>query len=321
MNVRFSILMPVYNRKEFVRQAIDSVLSQSFTSFELIAIDDGSTDGATEVVKSYGDRVRFMQQPNQGPEVARNRAAAVARGEYLVILDSDDFFFPFALETFDRVIRQFNSPPVITGKTRYFRDGETIPDEEYLPKPVEVLQFRDYLSKSATLATNSIIMRKSVYDEIGGYRNSTPKTWTNDDMYLLLMAGLYSPFVVIQNPATSAYRIHGSNTIGNVKAISDGLLALALLEHQGKFPGGKQRQWERYAILGGRSLWWAMKYNWPNGQRKEALRLLCGNAPMIAVATWKRILRMFQQPATEIVLPDAQSPEIFPLEMSIPGGR
>jgi|HubBroStandDraft_6_1064221.scaffolds.fasta_scaffold281854_2 glycosyltransferase involved in cell wall biosynthesis len=321
MSVRFSILMPVYNRKEFVRQAIDSVLSQSFTSFELIAIDDGSTDGADEVVKSYGSRVRFMQQPNQGPEVARNKAAAVAQGEYLVILDSDDFMFPFALETFDRVIRHFNSPPVITGKTRYFRDGQTIPAEEYLPKPIEVVEYRDYLSKSKTLATNSIIMKKSVYDAVGGYRNSTPKTWTNDDMYLLLMAGLYSPCIVIQKPATSAYRIHGGNTIGNVKSISDGLLALARLEREGKFPGGMARQSDRYAILGGRSLWWAMKYNWPNGQKKEAIKLFLGTAPMIAVATWKRILRTFQKPATEIVLPEERSQETSSVEMSIPGGR
>ena len=321
MTVRFSILMPVYNRKEFVRQAIDSVLSQSFTNFELIVIDDGSTDGATDVAKSYGDRIKFMEQRNQGPEVARNRAAAVAQGEYLVILDSDDFLFPFALETFDRVIRNFNSPPVITGKTRYFRDGQTIPAEEYLPRPVEVLKYRDYLSKSKTLSTNSIIMRKSVFDAIGGYRNSTPKTWTNDDMYLLLMAGLYSPCIVIQKPATSAYRIHGANTIGNVKSISDGLLALARLERQGKFPGGAERRWDRYAILGGRSLWWAMKYNWPNGQRKEAFKLLFGTAPMIAVATWKRILRAFQKPAREIVLPAEQSQEMSPVEMSIPGGR
>lgn len=321
MSVRFSILMPVYNRKQYLREAIDSVLSQTFTSFELIAIDDGSTDGATDILKSYGDQIRFMQQQNQGPEVARNRAAAVAQGEYLVILDSDDYFFPFALETFDRVLRRFNDPPLMTGKTRYFRDGQTIPPEEFLPKPIEVLEYPDYLSKAKTLATNSIIMKKSVYDAVGGYRNSTPKTWTNDDMYLLLMAGLYSPCIVMEKPATSAYRIHGGNTVGNVKSISDGLLALARLERQGKFPGGKERKGDRYTILGGRCLWWAWKYNWAAGQRKEAVRLFFGTLPMIAVATWRRIFRVFQKPPKQVSIPLDSAQEMGPVELCSSGER
>jgi hypothetical protein len=181
-----------------------------------------------------------------------------------------------------------------------------------------VIEYPDYLSKATTLATNSIIMKKTVYDAIGGYRNSTPKTWTNDDMYLLLMAGLYSPCVVIQKPATSAYRIHGGNTVGNVKSITDGLLSLARLEREGKFPGGKERRGDRYTILGGRCLWWAWKYNWPNGQKKEALRLFFATLPMIMVATWRRIFRIFQKPPKQITVPLESSEEIPPVEVPVP---
>ena len=66
------------------------------------------------------DANKILQQPNQGPEVARNKAAALAQGEYLVFLDSDDFFFPFALETFDQVIKKFDSPPLVLGKMAFF---------------------------------------------------------------------------------------------------------------------------------------------------------------------------------------------------------
>ena len=81
MTVRFSILMPVYNREKYVRQAVESVLSQTSTDFEVFAIDDGSTDGSAEILKSFGTRIKLIQQRNQGPEVARNAGAAMAQGE------------------------------------------------------------------------------------------------------------------------------------------------------------------------------------------------------------------------------------------------
>src|ERR1700694_305757 len=90
MKVRFSILMPVYNREKYVRQAVESILSQTFTNFEVFAIDDGSTDGSAEILKSFGNRIKLIQQYNQGPEVARNAGAALAQGEYLAFLDSGD---------------------------------------------------------------------------------------------------------------------------------------------------------------------------------------------------------------------------------------
>src|SRR6202011_4953819 len=111
MSVRFSVLLPVYNRENYVRQAVDSVLNQTFKDFELLAVDDGSTDRSAEILKSYGSRLKLIQQRNQGPESARNAAAAVAQGEYLVYLDSDDFLLPFALEIYDKVIRGTDSPP------------------------------------------------------------------------------------------------------------------------------------------------------------------------------------------------------------------
>ncbi|MGB8495406.1 MAG: glycosyltransferase [Candidatus Acidiferrum sp.] len=303
MSVRFSVLMAVYNREKYVRQAIDSVFSQTFTDFEVLAIDDGSTDGSVGVLKSYGTRIKFLQQRNQGPEVARNKAAAQAQGEYLVVLDSDDFFFPFALETFDRIIRTFDLPPLIIGAVMYYRDGQVIPAEALEPRPVRVLKYRDYLSKTVPLASNSIIIRKSVFDEVGGFRNSTPQTFHNEDMNLFLKAGTHSPCIIIQKPATSAYRIHGENSIQSVKAIADGILELARLERQGKYPGGKERRWDRYAIIGGRASTWAIRYNWRRGQRKEALQLLLGTAPMVFAAAWKKMLRYFRKPIEPIVLP------------------
>src|SRR3984893_6289838 len=127
---RFSILMPVYNREKYVGQAIDSVLAQTFKDYELFAINDGSSDLSAAVLVSYGTQIKLLQQPNQGPEVARNKAAALAQGEYLVFLDSDDFFFPFALETFNQVISSFGTPTLLMGSMSRFQDGQEKPPEE-----------------------------------------------------------------------------------------------------------------------------------------------------------------------------------------------
>ncbi len=306
MKVRFSILMPVYNREKYVRQAVESVLAQTFTDFELIATDDGSTDGSAEVLKSFGTRIKFMQQRNQGPEVARNKSAAVARGEYLWLLDSDDFLFPHALATYDRVIQAFDSPPLVIGAEFHYQDGQAIPPEVFAPSPAVVMKLEDYLSKRGPLTgtCSTLAIRKSAFDEVGGMRNSTPQTWHDDDMNLLLRLGTHSPCIAILKPALLAYRLHGDNSIKGLQAIADGILRVASAERQGEYPGGRQRRCDRYAIIGGRASTWAVRYCWPKGQRKVALRLLLGTAPMVFAAVIKRSLRVFRKAARLLVIPE-----------------
>jgi glycosyltransferase involved in cell wall biosynthesis len=302
--VRFSVLMPVYNRASYVRQAIDSVLTQTFTSFELIAVDDGSTDESLEVLKSYGERIKLIQQKNSGPEVARNAAAAMAEGEYLLLLDSDDFLFPSALSMYDRVIRTFDSPPLVLGCEVYYQDGQHIPEEYSKPRRFCVLKFQDYLSKSISLSNfnSKLAIKKSVFNEVGGCRNSDPQTWLNDDLHLMLKVGTHGPCVVIANAYTVAYRQHAGNTIKNVRAIADSLLPLIRSEHNGEYPGGRMRRLARYAVIGGRSGNWAYRYCWRGGHRILALKLLWDTAPMIAAAMWIRMWRNIRGSVRPIIL-------------------
>ena len=125
--VRFSILIPAYNREKYVGETLDSVFSQTFTDYEVIVTDDGSTDQTVQVLESYGTRIKVIRQPKQGTEAARNAAAAQACGEYPVMLDSDDLLLPCALATYDRIIRTLDSPPLIIGSIKTFRDGQPIP--------------------------------------------------------------------------------------------------------------------------------------------------------------------------------------------------
>ena len=306
MKVRFSVVMPVYNREKYVRQAIDSVLSQTFTDYELIVVDDGSTDGTPEVLKSYGTRIQVIRQQNRGPEVARNTGAAVAQGEYIALLDSDDYFFPSALATYDRVIRTFNSPPLIVGSELIYQEGDRIPVQPLATGPVEVLKFEDYLSKTVPIGwfCSMYVIRKSVYDEIGGFRNSDSQTWWGDGFDFILKLGTRGPCIVIQKPHSFAYRLHETNSIRSLKHHADGMLGLVRSERQGQYPGGRKRRWDRYALIGGVSSTFAVLYCWRGGERKVALRLLFGTAPMVFAAAWTKFLRYFRKPAQPNVLPE-----------------
>ena len=94
---RVSIVMPTYNRKDTIRRAIDSVLQQRFADWELLIVDDGSTDGTKELVAGIDPRVRVIVQENRGVAGARNRALAEVRGGLVAFLDSDDAWTPHHL--------------------------------------------------------------------------------------------------------------------------------------------------------------------------------------------------------------------------------
>src|SRR6202140_1183258 len=249
---RFSSLMPVYNREKYVGQAIDSVLAQTFKDYELFAVDDGSTDLSAAVLASYGTRVKLLQQSNPGPEVARNKAAAMAQGEYLVFFDSDDYLFPFALEILDKVISSFGTPTLLMGSMERFQEGEEKPPEAPTNRTIRVIKYPDYLSKTQAVGTMGIVVRKSDFDAVGGLRNSTPETWHCDDNTLLLKVGTRGQSILIESPSISAYRQHGENSTKNTEAIANALIRLADSEREGAFVGRKEERTVTHTSGGGR---------------------------------------------------------------------
>ena len=326
MKARFSILMPVYNRAKYLREAIDSVLAQTFTDYELIAVDDGSTDGSLEMLEeaaaAHPDRIKVIRQPNQGPEVARNTAAAAAEGEYLAFLDSDDFFFPLTLATYDRIIRHFDSPPIIVGSWAYYPDGQPLPAAPTESTPVEVVVYKDYLAKMEPVlcVQTMLAIRKTVYDAVGGHRHSTSQTWYGDTFDLLLKLGTYSPCIFIREPRTFAYRVHAGNSLKQIQSHAGGVMSLARLERHGSYPGGKKRLWDRYALIGGVASTWAWVYCWREGHRALALRLCWNTAPMVFGAVCKKLLRSFRKPAERVILPEPNkdsSPDLRHVQSSV----
>ena len=120
---KISVILPAYNSQDYIKKSIESVFAQTFTDFELIIVDDGSTDGTSDIINSLSDdRIKIISQSNQGPGAARNNAFRVVSGEYVMFLDSDDWFCPDALETAYAEITKFGADLTFFQMINY--DGE-----------------------------------------------------------------------------------------------------------------------------------------------------------------------------------------------------
>src|SRR5688572_20501170 len=87
-----SCIVPVYNGERYIREALDSILGQTYPNLEVVVVDDGSTDATAAAVASYGNRVSYLWQPNAGPVAARNLGLGAATGDYVAFLDADDLW-------------------------------------------------------------------------------------------------------------------------------------------------------------------------------------------------------------------------------------
>lgn len=97
-NPTVSVVIPCYNGAKFLRETLDSVLSQTYPVLEVLVIDDGSTDDSAAIAESYGSPIRVIRQPNQGESVARNRGIDEAKGDWIAFLDADDLWEPVKIE-------------------------------------------------------------------------------------------------------------------------------------------------------------------------------------------------------------------------------
>jgi glycosyltransferase involved in cell wall biosynthesis len=128
--VVFSILMNCYNCEKYLKEAIDSVFAQTFTDWEIIFIDNSSTDSSAEIAKSYGEKIKYHKTHKLLPlGEARNHGLHLCEGEFLAFLDTDDLWYPEKLETQERVMRFGDYQMCYTGATLINKESKTIGKE------------------------------------------------------------------------------------------------------------------------------------------------------------------------------------------------
>ncbi|OGB33428.1 MAG: hypothetical protein A3F78_22320 [Burkholderiales bacterium RIFCSPLOWO2_12_FULL_61_40] len=173
-----SVVMPAYNARPFIEESIASVLSQDYPSIELIVVDDGSSDGTTEAVARWGDRVKVIRQTNAGPAAARNRGIAQAQGEFLAFLDADDVWLPGKISLQVQYLQDHPEVGVVFGDFLHWHaqtDGSFLrPPTPPEPNPhcaIEPAQsgwiYTDLLLDS-TICIITAMVRRSVVQTVGG---------------------------------------------------------------------------------------------------------------------------------------------------------
>jgi cellulose synthase/poly-beta-1,6-N-acetylglucosamine synthase-like glycosyltransferase len=168
-----SILTPAFNSGKFIRQTLDSALRQTFTDFEMIVVDDGSTDDTRHIVEEYSardQRIRIISQPNGGIAAARNRAMRMARGRFLALLDSDDLWLPTYLT--DQLAILAERPDIDVLSSNAINFGGTFDGAPLLPirwrGGIRLVSLLELISVEDSLCILSIF-RREVTDVIGGF--------------------------------------------------------------------------------------------------------------------------------------------------------
>lgn len=119
---KISICIPTYNRKEYLRETIESILAQSYKNYEIVIVDDGSTDGTKEMIKSLNVPVTYYRQENSGDAATRNKLIELAKGNYISFIDSDDLLLPDAIERMVNAVESEKKDVIVYGT--YFRIDE-----------------------------------------------------------------------------------------------------------------------------------------------------------------------------------------------------
>ncbi len=215
-----SVVMPVFNRAEYVVEAIESVLAQTYTHWELILVDDGSTDDSYTIEQGYAAKlpegircITHEGRANRGISASRNLGSSAARGEYVACLDSDDLWVPDKLERQIAIVKAHPTVGMVVGSTKYWFPGESRLDRvllaggprDSLIEPPQLFYDMYPMGEGVAPSMNTVLLRKDVVERIGGWEESFRTTYEDQAM----LAKVYlSEQVYIASDVGDHYRQH-----------------------------------------------------------------------------------------------------------------
>ena len=201
---RVSVIVPLYNKVRYVARALDSIYAQDYRDFEVIVVDDGSTDGSREAAEGYRQRgLRLVSQPNTGPGAARNRGAELASGEMIAFLDADDEWYPFYLTESLRILDECGPDVPAISWTMRAQPGDWTTGKFWDRVGVTGGVFRltpNVNPRVAVMLLASMyppvtVMRKAVFDELGGFYSKDRCRYSEDAHLWLKLLLKYPHFL------------------------------------------------------------------------------------------------------------------------------
>ncbi|HYF52420.1 MAG TPA: glycosyltransferase family A protein [Planctomycetota bacterium] len=233
--IRISVVIPTYNYGRFVCEAVDSVLGQTLQPLEIIVVDDGSTDNTAEVLKPYGNRIRYIYQKNEGLSAARNAGILAARGEWIALLDSDDTWEPRKLEL-QAAFAAAHPEIDLLGTLEL-----TAADSPQLACEAVFITTRDFLG-GAPFGPSSVLMRKSRAIEAGLFKVDLRSVEDRDMWLRLSTRGKCARL----NTRLWTYRQHSNQMHSNAQRMQESYLRV-LNEFFSEFPRERKHRRLAYA--------------------------------------------------------------------------
>jgi len=223
----FSVVVPLYNKKPYIRRCVESVLQQTFKKFELLVVDDGSTDrGVLELTGIEDPRLGILRQENQGVAAARNAGVARTKGEWIAFLDADDFWLVNHLQELDKIIASnCDAGLVATGHVERTADQEFPLVTHEFCRIATLDYFSEAAKKMGVVCSSTAAVRRSAFNTVGGFENFRP----GQDRRLWSRIALDFP-VAVSSKVTAVYcRGTGGviESMANVTSRKPGKLTLA----------------------------------------------------------------------------------------------
>lgn len=198
----FSVIIPLYNKAPYIAKAIESVLGQTFRDFEVIVIDDGSTDQSLEVAKTFENKsITIISQPNSGVSTARNNGVKLAKHPYICFLDADDWWHPTFLEEMKRLITDFPDAGIYGSGYYIVKNGKERIAPIGVPQGFErgIIDYCEVYAKTLCmpLTSISVVIPKHIFDEEKGFKSQLK---LGEDFDLWIRIALKHQVILINKP-------------------------------------------------------------------------------------------------------------------------
>ena len=198
----FSVIIPLYNKAPYVAKAIESVLGQTYRDFEVIVIDDGSTDQSLEVAKTFENKsITIISQPNSGVSTARNNGVKIAKYPYICFLDADDWWHPTFLEEMKRLITDFPDAGIYGSGYYIVKNGQERIAPIGVPQGFErgIIDYCEVYAKTLCmpLTSISVVIPKHIFDEERGFKSQLK---FGEDFDLWIRIALKHQVILVNKP-------------------------------------------------------------------------------------------------------------------------
>lgn len=182
----FSVIIPLYNKENYIQNTLKSVLDQNFSDFEIIIINDGSTDSSEEIVLQFkDDRIKYYSKGNQGVSVARNLGISLAKSNYITFIDADDYWYPNFLETMYHNIKLFPTQKIFTAAIEVELGVKIVRSQYSIPKTgnLEIVDYFKSSLKESVIFTSCTVFDKIVFETVGNF-DVTMRSGQDTDLWI-----------------------------------------------------------------------------------------------------------------------------------------